>query len=264
MDILKKSIAPITTDAWEEINDTAKEAILSRLTARQVLKVLGPKGLDYNAVGEGRLENLKGDPNKSEVCTGTYKMKHLVEARISFEISKWELDNIERGAKDIEFDALEEAAEKLALFEENAIYNGYPEGDIVGLSEAAGHSMKFGKDGEDILKNIGEAKFALYQSYAQGPFDLVVSPEAYQKINIIYEGASLYKLIEQVIGGKIIRSEVVKGALLVPHFDDDLEFTVGQDYAVGYEGDADENVRLFITESFTLRILDEDKIVKFE
>lgn len=264
MDILKKSIAPITTNTWEEIEDTAREAIVSRLTARRVLKVLGPKGLDYNAVGEGRLENLKGDPSKAEVCTGTYKMKHLIEARISFEMSKWELDNIERGAKDVDFDPLEEAAKKLALFEEDAIYNGYPDGDIVGFSEAAGHKMKLGKTGEEILKNIGEAKYKLFSSFAEGPFDLIVSPEAYQKINTIYEGANLYQVIEKLIGGTIIRSQVVKGAFLIPHFDDDLEFTVGQDFAVGYEGESQENVRLFLTESFTLRILDEDKIVKFD
>lgn len=263
MDILKRSIAPITSDAWEEINDTAKEAIVSRLTARKILKILGPKGLNYNAVGEGRLENLKGDPSK-EVCTGTYKMKHLVEARISFEISKWELDNVERGAKDIEFDSLEEAAKKLALFEEDAIYNGYAEGDIVGLAKAAGHKMKFGKNGDEIIKNIGEAKYKLFSSYAEGPFDLIVSPEAYQQINAIYDGAHLYEIIEKIIGGTILRSQVVEGAFMVPHFDDDLEFTVGQDFAVGYEGDTGENVRLFITESFTLRILDENKIVKFD
>lgn len=50
---------------------------------------------------------------------------------------------------------------------------------------------------------------------------------------------------------------------MVLHHDDDLELTIGQDFAVGYEGESGENVRLFVTESLTFRILEEGKIVSF-
>lgn len=262
MDILKRRIAPISELAWQEIEETAVNVIKSILSARMGLRLNGPKGWDYNAVPEGRLEMI--EENKNGVSTGSYRLQKLVEARRSFVLNKWELDNIERGAKDIDLDALEEAAEELALFEENLIFNGYKPAGIVGLSEAAEHQMTLGKDPNTILKNIGNARYALFNSYVLPPYDLFVSPEAYDRLNVIYEGSHLLKLVARIIEGDIIRSKVVKGAVMIPHKDEDLELTVGQDFSVGYEKDDTETVTLFVTESLAFRVLNEAKIVNFK
>lgn len=262
MDILKRRIAPISELAWEEIDETAVDVIKSILSARMGLKLNGPKGWDYNAVPEGRLDVL--EENEDGVSTGTYRLQRLVEARRIFVLNKWELDNIERGAKDIDLDALEEAAEQLALFEENLIFKGYEPAGIVGLSEAAEHQMTFGKEANTILKNIGNARYKLFNSYVLPPYDLFVSPEAYDRLNQIYQGSHLLRLVEKLIEGKVIRSKVVEGAVMIPHKDDDLELTVGQDFSVGYEWDDAETVTLFITESLAFRVLDEGKIVNFK
>ncbi|WP_019132148.1 family 1 encapsulin nanocompartment shell protein [Peptoniphilus obesi] len=262
MDILKRNSAPITEKAWEEIDDTAKEAITSMLTARRLLKVDGPKGFEFNCIGEGRLKEL--DSKKGEVGTAIYEVRPLVESRIVFELNKWELDDIERGIKDPKLDALEEACKKIALFEEDAIYNGYKKGNIEGLIPSAGHSFKLGNDGKSIIKAISDAKYALFESYTDMPYDLVVSADVHDKINQIYEGVSVYSIIKKIIGGEIYRSKVVKGAVMFPHKCEDIEFTVGGDFSVGYEYDDDKMVRLFVGESFMLRVLDPDKIAKFE
>lgn len=262
MDFLKRNAAPISKEAWEEIDETAKNVFTNILSARKVLKVNGPKGLDYTAVDEGRLEKIN-DLKLGEVCTGRYKLKSLVEARVSFKLDKWELDNINRGAKDIDLEALEEACEKIALFEEDALYNGYKEGEIEGLISAAPHKFKLGKDGNSILKAIGDGKYALMNAYVEMPYDLVVSKEVYDLINVNFNGEHLIKTIERLIEGKIIRSKAISGAVMIPSRDEDLEFTIGQDFAVGYEKEVDNEVQLFVTESFTFRILDENKIVVF-
>lgn len=81
-------------------------------------------GIKYPAESDGRLESL--DKAKlGNVATGIKVLYPLVEARVSFEISKWELDNIVRGAKDPDLSPLEDACKELALFEENLVYNGY-------------------------------------------------------------------------------------------------------------------------------------------
>ena len=264
MDILKREIAPISQEAWSEIDDTAREVLSKMLSARKSLKINGPKGWDYSAVPEGRLEELDRASDNDNVGTGSYKVKTLVEARVSFELNKWELDNIQRGAKDIDFDNLESACEDLAMFEENAIYNGYKKGEIEGLVKAAGHKLKLGKDGNDILQAIGEGKYTLFNSYGDMPFDLIVSAEVYNKLNIICDGAHLIKVVEDLIGGEVIRSKALKGALLLPHKCEDIEFTIGQDLSIGFEKELDSTVQLFVTESFTLRVLDENKIVAYE
>lgn len=264
MDILKRQIAPISTEAWNEIDAEAIKVIKSIITTRKVLQLNGPKGWEYTAVPTGRLTDLDGPKEKESVCTGIYEMQNLVEARVSFELNKWELDNIQRGAKDVDFDNLYAAVEKLVLFEEKSVYHGYKKANIKGLSEVASNKLSLGKDGNEILKNLGNAKYMLYSSYVKPPYDLIVSSEFFKAINILYDGGNLIKNIEKLIDGKVIRSKVLKGALLLPRRDDDLELTVGQDFSIGFEKELEHTVKLFVTESFTLRTLNEDKVVYFE
>ena len=139
MSMLKRNIAPMPSKVWDEIDERAKTVLTNILSARKVVHVEGPMGWDYAVVPEGRLDII--DKNEdSDVSVGTYRVKPLLEARISFELDRWELDNITRGAKDIDLEALEEATKKLALFEENLIYNGYEKADIKGLKEVAAHN----------------------------------------------------------------------------------------------------------------------------
>lgn len=262
MDRLKRGSAPISAEAWKEIDEAARDVVKNMLAARKVLKVNGPKGWEFNAVNEGRLTNVD-TPKDMEVCSGVYSVQPLTEARVSFELSKWELDNIERGAKDPDLDNLETAVERLALFEEDAIYNGLEKGMIEGLIPAAEHNLSLAGDGNAVLQAIGEAKYALMNAYVEMPYDLIVSREVYDHINVIFEGEHLMKRIRALTGGEIYRAKRLEGALLLPHRDDDLEFTVGQDYAIGYEAETTQNVRLFASLSFTLRVLDPKKIVHF-
>lgn len=261
MDILKRSFAPITKAAWDKIDSSARDSIISMLSARHILKVEGPKGIKYSGIQNGKLEVITD--TKDGLKAGIRTVYPLVEVRIPFELSKWTLDNVERGDKNPDLDVLEDAAKKLALFEEDVIYNGNVKAKIPGLIKICVHKIKFGKDGNEILKSISDAKYILFENSSDGPYDLVVSNDFYDKINIIYEGASLIKVINNLIGGKIYRSKVLKGALLLPHMDNDFEFILGSDFSVGYEGDLGENVRLFIMESFTFRVLDENKMVYF-
>ena len=50
---------------------------------------------------------------------------------------------------------------------------------------------------------------------------------------------------------------------MIPHRHEDLELTIGQDFAIAYDSYDEENVNFFVTESFTFRILDEGIIAAF-
>lgn len=56
--MLYRELAPISNEAWKEIDERAKDVLKSYLSARKVVKVNGPKGLDYNVITEGRLTNV--------------------------------------------------------------------------------------------------------------------------------------------------------------------------------------------------------------
>lgn len=259
MDMLKRSLAPLTQEAWEEIESKAVEVLKTHLSARKVVKVEGPKGWNFNALPKGRLQLIEGE--NGEVCSGLHSVQPLVETRITFELDRWEMDNVIRGAKDLDLSSLEEAAKKIALFEENAVYNGYIDGQIDGLVEVATHRLDFGSDANEIMEAISEGMLLLRSAYAAGPYSLVVGDDAWKKINMVVNGYPLKKAIEELLGTSIAHASVLEGALLLPYDHGDLELTIGQDFSIGYESHDAKKVKLFITESFTFRALNPDIIV---
>ncbi len=261
MDILKKELAPLSSRVWEEIEARAAEVLRSRLSARKVVRVNGPLGWGYTAVPEGRLNLIEGT---GDVKAGVYSVRPLTETRIRFSLNKWEMDNIARGAKDIDFSALDAAVEQMADFEENAIYKGFAEGGIDGLTDASEHdAAPFGEDGASIMSSVSQALVILRASHAQGPFTLVVGPNAWVNLNREVQGIPLAERIERLIGGKVILSLAVEGAFLLPQDNENLELTIGQDFAIGYESHDTREVTLFVAESFTFRVLDGSLIFRF-
>ncbi len=134
VDIFKRQLAPLSGEAWKEVNDRAGQVLKNYLSARKVVNVVGPKGWEYSFLPEGRLDLIE---TGSEVGAGLRKSKPLVELRVPFRLNRWELDNIDRGTADPDLGPLEEAARKIALFEENTIYNGFEAGMIKGLVREA-------------------------------------------------------------------------------------------------------------------------------
>lgn len=261
MDMLKRSLAPLSKEAWDEIDSRAEDVLKTHLSARKVIKVNGPKGWDFNALPKGRLDLIQDD--SSVVRSGLYSVQPLLETRISFELNRWEMDNILRGAKDIDLKPLEEAAHKIATFEENAVYNGYHKGQIKGMLEEATNVIPLGSDAINIMESISKGILILNHSYCAGPYTLIVGDKGWNLINMVVDGYPLKKTIEALAGSPIIYAPTVEDALLIPYDHDDLEFTIGQDFCIGYESHDSKKVKLFITESFTFRVIDPDIIVKF-
>ncbi|WP_223375768.1 family 1 encapsulin nanocompartment shell protein [Schnuerera sp. xch1] len=259
--MLYKELAPVSKEAWEEIEEKLMDVFKNYLSARMVVKVEGPKGWDFTVITEGRLGDIKEDGN---LCYANYNVIPLTEARVEFEMDRWELDNILRGAKDINYEPLEEAAKKIALFEENTIYNGSEKLNVKGLIKSAEvQPLDFGNDAESIMNAITKGVIKLREVYQEGPFTLIVGEEAYRRITSKGTGYPLEEKIEKLIGHKIIYSHVLDGAVLVPYDHEDLELTIGQDLSIGYQNHDSDKVKFFITESFAFRVLDPSIIINY-
>jgi uncharacterized linocin/CFP29 family protein len=141
VDILKQSLAPITAEAWEEINTRARDVLKAQLSARRVVEVSGPHGWEFAAVNQGRLE-LGADQPEPGLYWGTRKVQPVIEVRIPFFLDQMELDSISRGTQDADLGPLEEAARKAAQFEEKAIYQGFAAGGVQGIFEASPHKHR--------------------------------------------------------------------------------------------------------------------------
>ncbi len=256
MDILRKSLAPISDKAWEEINEDAKNTLETALSARKFVDIEGPKGLDHAAVPLGSLK-LPSKQGKKDVQYGIHQLMPLVETRIPFELNIWELDNVARGNEDIDLDNLQEAAYKIAEFEENAIYNGFSQANIEGLLNASEHSaMDLPEKMDDIIGIISKAIVRFQKKGVQGPFNLIVGPEIYEKLNSFMQGYPLRKQVEKIIEGEIILAHKIESALLVSARGGDFRLTLGQDLSIGYENHDNKKVELYFMESFTFQVLD--------
>ena len=264
MDILKQSLAPISAEAWQEIKSEAKRILNSHLSARKFIKVSGPNGWDYAAVPVGRLD-IPGNQDKKGVIYGINKVQPLIEPRITFHLNIWELDNLARGAKDIDLDPMEKAAIKLAEFEENVIYYGLAKASITGLKDAnIDEKLEFPEQIENILSIVSQGITKLTSSSFSGPYALIVSPEKWQKISSHFKGYPLKLHLEKLLGGPVILSHFISEAFLVPANASELNLILGQDISIGYESHNDKEVRLFFTESFTLQIHDPATIIMID
>lgn len=257
MDMLKRSLAPIPDAAWEEIHATVSQVLKANLSARRLADVVGPRGLDFSAVPLGRLD-VPGGQKAGEVSYGVRKVLPLVETRIPFELDIWELDNAARGAADVDLDAAVEAAKKMAAFEERAVFHGFDPGCVLGLLKACANNALHlpGGDPQGLIATAANAVKHMTREGIPGPYGLLVNADLWASLLETSRGYPLHKHLRDTLGGEVGFTSSFEGALVYSSRGGDAELTVGQDFAVGYSHHDADRVRLFLTESFTFRVLE--------
>ncbi|MBN2436315.1 MAG: bacteriocin family protein [Spirochaetes bacterium] len=263
MNLLRKEFAPLSEKAWEEINGAAKDTLLANLSARKFCDVKGPYGINHTCVNPGKLKISSGQ-KEGEVNTGIYDVMPLVEARKMFTLDIWDLDNLERGAVDVNLDSVVDAAQKMAFFEDQLVFNGYKDAGITGINQAvASDRIKMGLDKDSIMDGVSEALTRMRKSGITDNANFIVSPVLYKFLSHLFPGGTLGESVRKKIGGSVIYSESVDGALLIADREGDTELTIGLDFAVGYHGHNSKTVELFLTESLAFRVITPEAMIGF-
>ncbi len=260
MDLLKRDLAPITTAAWDQIDEEARRVLELHLAGRKLVDFSGPFGWKLGGVNTGHLKHLEKGTIEG-VRYGVREIKPLVELRSPIVLPILELDYVERGAKDINLDPVIETAERVAHAEDSAIWHGFKDGQIEGIIPSSPHAPIDVASLSDWPRAIEAAKEVLRLAGVNGPYALAAGIEAYDElIGAGVDGYPLRKRIEEnIIDGGIVWAPALKGgAVLLTTRGGDFELTVGEDLSVGYAGSDRKEVELYITESFTFRVL-EDK-----
>jgi len=257
MDLLKRSHAPITDRAWNVIDDVAKRALRTNLKSRRIVDVVGPKGWDFPAVSLGRLNIGEGAP-RGGVEYGVYRTQPLVEFRVRFSLDLWELDNLTRGARDVDLDPLIAASQTAAHFEDSSVFVGFPPGCIQGLSESAQQEpLPLPLEVDNFLDTVSKGVLELERASVEGPYALVLGPKSYRVLASAPIGHPLTEQVESILaGGSLLESDLLDGGFLLSMRGGDFELTIGQDFSIGYETHDTKSVRLFLTESFTFQVLE--------
>ena len=266
MDLLRREIAPITSDAWQAIDFEAQQTLKAHLSARSLVDFKGPYGWDYGVVNTGRL-SIPDNQDVGGVHWGQRTVLPLLEVRVPFHLSQLELDFIPRGARDINWEPLEEAAKKVTYFEESAVYHGFKDGGIGGIFEICRHAeVPLSDQSDQFIASIARALEILREEQVEGPYALVLGPPAWHALNRdAREGYPLQKNVRAILGdAKILWSPAMQGGVLMSTRGGDFELTVGQDLSIGYCSHDRHQVELYFTETFAFRVLEEEAAVVLE
>ena len=257
MDLLKRELAPVLPDAWKLIDEAASGVLKMNLAGRKLVDFKGPFGWGFAAVNTGRLELFDAQPAKG-VSVGLRRVHPLLELRAPIRLVQMELDTVARGATDPDLDAVVQAAEQVARAEDSAIFNGYERAGITGIIQASPHAPRKLTGVSEYPKVILDAKEILRQAGIEGPYAVALGPRAYDEVFAASpEGYPIAKQIQrQIIDGPIVLAPAIEGGVLVSLRGGDYELTVGQDLSIGYAHHDKDSVELYLTESFTFRVLE--------
>ena len=131
MNNLHRELAPISGAAWANLEDEAKRTFALHAAARKVVDVTGPDGLALAGLGTGHVAPI--DPPSDGVTAALRTWRPVIELKVPFTLSRTEIDSVERGAQDPDWQPVKDAARQIAFAEDRAIFDGYAAAQITGL-----------------------------------------------------------------------------------------------------------------------------------
>lgn len=262
MNHLHRELAPVSDVAWQVIEDEARSRLVTYLAARKLVDFDGPGGWSRSAADLGRVGPIAGPA--PDVQAGQRRVLPLVELRTDFSVGRSEVDDADRGATDIDLDGLEQAARRIALSENAAVFRGYSAAGITGITGATSHDpVPLAPDAEHYPTSVAGAVDVLRQAGIGGPYGLALSPEIYTEIvqRSEHGGHLLFDHLRQILGGPLVWAPGLEGGIVLSLRGGDFELTVGQDIAIGYRSHDADSVALYFEESLTFRVHEPDAAV---
>jgi uncharacterized linocin/CFP29 family protein len=254
MSHLLRDQAPITERGWRLVDDEARARVTPALAARKLVDFKGPKGWEHSATNLGRSEELGDAPEG--VAGRQRRVLGLVELRARFSVARSELDDAERGAEDVDLEALDGAARQIASAENAVVFHGWGAAGITGVIDASTNErITLGEDCERYPRHIAKAVDALRAVGIDGPYGLALGPEAHTRVleTSQHGGYPLMEHLGEILDGPIVWAPAVQGGAVLSLRGGDFLFESGEDLSVGYESHDADSVNLYLEESFSFR-----------
>jgi uncharacterized linocin/CFP29 family protein len=255
MNNLHRELAPISDAAWSQIEEEASRTLKRYLAGRRVVDVQGPGGVALAAVGTGHLRNVEA-PGDALIARQR-EVKALVELRAPFDLDRQEIDDVERGANDSDWQPAKEAARRFAFAEDRAIFEGYAATGIEGIRQGTSNPvMTLPADVKDYPDAIAQALSQLRLVGVNGPYSVLLSADAYTGLSETRDhGYPVLEHIKRLVDGEIIWAPAIAGAFVLTTRGGDFGLHIGQDVSIGYSNHTDAVVRLYLQETFTFLLL---------
>lgn len=253
MNHLLRGHAPLTDSNWKLLDEEARDRLAGPLAARRLVDFVGPQGWEHSATNLGRVESV--DVGEEGVGALQRRVLPLVEVRVDFAISRAEMRDDDRGAVDVDLEALDNAAHQIAVAENSAVFNGWAKAGIHGVIESSPFEPEpLGPKADGYPRSVARAVEGLREAGVGGPYGLALGPDEYIKVIETAEhgGYPLLDHLGKILdGGPIVWAPGLQGAVAMSLRGGDFLLESGQDLSIGYDHHDAEQVHLYLEESFS-------------
>ena len=261
MNNLHRELAPISDAAWADLEEETTRTLKRYLAGRRVVDVHGPGGVGLSAVGTGHLKTI-GAPDDG-VLARQREVMALVELRVPFELDRQQIDDVERGSNDSDWQAAKDAAKKLAFAEDRAIFEGYAAAGINGVRQGTSNPIiPLPADVRQYPDAIAHALNQLRLVGVNGPYSVLLSADAYTALAETSDnGYPVLEHVKKLVKDEIIWAPAISGAYVLTTRGGDFDLHLGQDISIGYLSHTDSVVRLYLQETLTFLLLTSEAAV---
>src|SRR2546430_10981091 len=138
MNNLYRELAPISDAAWSDIEQEARRTFEQHVAGRRVVDVKGPDGPGLARGNTGHLDEIEAPADG--VIAHARVSQPLVRLRVPFTVDRDDVDAVERGAQDADWQPVKDAAKKIAFAEDAAVFEGYPAAGITGIRQSTSNA----------------------------------------------------------------------------------------------------------------------------
>src|ERR1700756_792907 len=204
MNNLHRELAPISDAAWADIEEETTRTLKRHLAGRRVVDVHGAGGVGLSAVGTGHLQTIAAPGDG--ILARQREVKALVEFRVPFELDRQQIDDVERGADDSDWQPGKDAAQKIAFAEDRAIFEGYATAGIGGIRQGTSNPiMTLPADVRQYPDAIAQALGQLRLVGVNGPCSILLGADAYTALAETSDNG--YPVLEHV--KKLVKEEMI-------------------------------------------------------
>jgi uncharacterized linocin/CFP29 family protein len=255
MNNLHRELAPISDAAWSQIEEETTRTLKRYLAGRRVVDVPSPGGVALPGVATGHLRPIAAVAEG--IVASQREVKPLVELRVPFDLSRQDVDDVERGSNDSDWQPAKDAAKKLAFAEDRAIFNGYSEAGIQGIRESTSNAaVALPGDVREYPDAVAQALSQLRLVGVNGPYSVLLGAAEYTSLAETRDhGYPILEHVKRIVDGNLVWAPAIEGAFVLTTRGGDFQLNIGQDVSIGYLSHTDSVVRLYLQETFIFRVL---------
>ena len=253
---LHRDLAPISAQAWEEVENEVRRALRTFLTGRRLVDFSGPHGYAMSSLDLGRTSPAHEVPGEG-VRVAIREAQPLVELRREFEIAWDELDAVDRGATSIDLAPAVEAARAWRSSRTGSCTREWKRP----RSTASRPSRPTSRSRPPVGPRRFLPRPPVRSPCCSGPASRgrTRSCSGTRTYTEVVEGTEDgYPVLEHLRlvleGGAVHHAPALDGALVVSLRGGDFELVVGEDLSLGYCDRNETGVRFFLEETMLFRV----------